>query len=147
MADLLSSAQHALIRAAIQDVSDTFMDTTIVYHKAGTTVDDSMEDFSMQTYTDVNLKGLPEYQMNELDKLRLSPYGVADIAEMKVTFGFDDLVTAGIASGNVLLMNPAKDFLTVNGIRYKVIHAATEGFFTATPVLGIVYAQKEEKTA
>lgn len=143
MADLLSAAQHAQIRNALQDVFDTFHDTPVTYHLAGAGADDTMEDFNDKQYTDYVVKGFVEYPK---DKIELAQEGAYDNCDVKVQFGLDDLNNAGLINAeNLPIFVAEQDYMTINGERFRVTFVGVDGAFERKNVLVYVKGYRDEK--
>lgn len=147
MADLIDAATHLKIRAAMQDVVDTFMNTEITYYLSGTVVDDFMEDLNDKSYTQHVLKGLVEYTDKDSSKTQTMNAGVVDKAHVKVTLGLDDLDALGLIYENRPIFNKEDDYMLINGEKFTVIFSDPEGAFEAKNVLVILYGERDEKQA
>lgn len=146
MADLLPASVHAQIRGAIQDVFDTFADTTITYYRAGTMISDTMED-DIASFTPVTLKGIVEYTQDDSDKLAMGPTGRMDEAEVKVTLGYDDLDALGLITNNIPNVSTENDYFEINGERFSFILAIADGHFESNAVSIIFYGKKDQEKA
>lgn len=130
MADLLTDAERAEIRAVIRDVTDTFMKSPITYYKAGESVDIFQESKSDTPYSVYNLMGLLDYPMNVQDKMEEDVTGAWDYEYVDVTFNFEELQEKGLVSAEyAALMNPETDYFVCKGMLYK-----PEGIFYDGPL-------------
>ena len=145
MADLLSSAQHAKIRSAINDVFDTFADTVVSYYLGQDKIDDYMEDLDGRTYTQIDFNAVVEYMKTDEDKVTITNEGRVDMAEIKLTVGFDHLEGLGLTSNDSLIMRPEEDYFIVNGEKFITIFAAIDGPFESKNVAAVIYGKRDIK--
>lgn len=140
--DLLSAAEHAEIRAALQDVCDTFNKTQLTYHLAGVSVDDTMEDFNDKSYTDYSVKAYVEYPKDTVEQTQEGAYDNCDVF---VQFGLDDLDLVGlINSENMPIFAPEHDYMTINGERFRVTFSGVEGAIEQRNILVIVKGMRDK---
>lgn len=139
---LLTPQQIADIKDVLKTVTDQFFVTPVTYHLAGESLDRFNEDRGDQVFTDYNLNGLVEFPYSTQAETEMTKAGGQDDKAVKVSFNFRDLITAGLTVGNETIMNPATDYMTINGIKYKVQYQALDGPLEAENVLVIVHGEK-----
>lgn len=132
---LLSAADIAEIRAAIQDVTDTFMVSPIVYKQATESLDEWQEDREM-TYIEHDLLGLVEYPegkvVQDLD-------GANDFFDVMVSFNIEDLETLGLLTGdNTVPFVASKDRFIAKGKEYQTTFVGYDGPLEDKPVLYVI---------
>lgn len=88
------------------------------------------------------MSGLVEFPASTVVRTQMTSAGGYDDKEVKVSFNFRNLITAGLTLGNETIMNPAKDFMTIEGIKYKVTKVYLDGPLEAENVLTIVEGKK-----
>ena len=141
---LLSQAQIGSIKDAIQQVTDTFFVTPVLYKLGVASLDRFQEDktFSFKEY---ELKALVEYSAIETDLIKESEQGGANSQKIKCSFNYRDIKAAGLADEtNFVLMNAAKDFMVINGKTWNVRYVGLDGPLEAEQVLLIVRGDLEE---
>lgn len=144
--NLLSPAQQAEIRLALQDVIDTFHDTPITYQKYVSKVDDFMEDFDNKTYEVFSFVGFVEYQNAIKSELEETAQGAYNKAEVTVTAGIDNLQAVGlIDTDNMPIFTPEEDRMIVNGIAYVITFVGVDGALQQKNVLAIIKGRKIPK--
>lgn len=123
---LLTAAEEAEARAAIKSVTDTFMITSVTYHKAGESLDRFQEDRKNQSFTDYTLPCLVEYKK---DKIKEGQEGAVRDFDVMLTINIDDLIALNLASSPnyTVPFNAAKDYFTCRGIKYKVQFVGYDG--------------------
>lgn len=147
MADLLTDADRAEIRAALKDVADTFFKDTVLYYKAGESLDRFNEDRADQVDTELSLAAMVEYEQAPRMYGNLVVKGGGESREtVKVTCFFTDL-PAELKNSTELLCQDEKDYMIVKNQRYKVILAILDGPLTDLNVLAIIYGILEERNA
>lgn len=142
MGILLTPQQILDIKNVLETVTDQFFVTPVTYHLAGDSLDRYNEDREDQTITDYSLNGLVEFPVSTVGRTQMTGAGGYDDKEVKVSFNFRNLITAGLTTGNETIMNPAKDFMTIEGIKYKVTKVYLDGPIEAENVLTIVEGKK-----
>lgn len=140
--DLLTSAQRAVIRGALQNVFDTFCKTPIAYHLKGESLDTWGEDREDEQDTVKNLMGFVEY--NDNDNVKWSMDGMTDLAHLSVLFGLDDLEAEGLIDPVTFepIFDVTKDEVLINGEWLRVIFSAVEGAFEHKNVMVKIYCQR-----
>ena len=141
---LLSTTDIADIRAAIKQVTDTFMQLPVIYHQSGVPLDTFQEDRG-RTYTDYPLVALMLPPKSALDRSEL---GSMDNSELTLYFNYDDMAahvpTLITASGNSIFAQ-ASDLFTVQAEKYRIIDIQLEGQLVKRPMLVTVTLIKKEK--
>lgn len=141
--DLLSPAQHAQIRAALQDVIDTFHDTPITYQKYVAKVEDYMEDMGKKQYNVFSFNGFVEYPSAVSSQLDETEQGAYNQAEVKVTCGIDNLEAVGLLDAeNMPNFTPEEDRMIVNGKAYVITFVGTDGALEKKNVLAVVLGRR-----
>lgn len=153
MSSLLTPQQRADIRAALKDVTDTFMVTPVTYEVHGESMDQFNEDRTDEQVTEYDLLGLTEYstssQSSKGGDIKEEVGGAIDTSDIKVTFNLEDLeaVSGLINADHQAIFNMTKDYFTTKGIRYKVTYIQYEGPLDEKDCLLILYGRKEEPTS
>lgn len=145
MADLLTDSQRADIRAALKDVTDTFMKTPVVYHKAVDSLDRFNEDRGDMKLVDYNLSGLLEYMTNDKDEVDEAMEGSLNTQRVQVTFNLEDVAAVGLIADDIPTMQPESDFFTANGERYRVTYVGTDGPLTKRAILVVIKGKLQPK--
>ena len=145
MADLLSTADQAAIRAALQNVFDTFSDTTITLYKSKGRVDDWAEGAGSDNYDTYTFKGIVTYLTEESDRLITYDTGKVLQSDVKVEVGFDDLAAANLITGNLPDITLGSDYMLIEGKKYYCTTAVPDGPFEAKNVMVVIYGLIENK--
>lgn len=142
--DLLSAAERLEIFAAIHDVTDTFCQLPIAYELRGDSLDWANEDRNDEEVTIYNLMGLIVYSDKKID---LKQYGVQDLGDGYVLFNWEDLQAAGLINGdNFPIMDPARDYMTAQGVRLRALAVPPLGQLGIRQAVVKVFFMKEPKT-
>lgn len=141
--DLLSAQQHLDIRNALQNVFDTFHDTSITYYMyKGEGVTDTMEDYAEGAYTSHIFTVFAEYKSVE-DKDQFG--GVANFDRIVLQCGLDNLISAGLVNSYGNLLTTAElDYFEIGFDKYNVSSIRTDGAFENKNILVIIEGQKEK---
>lgn len=143
--DLLDSIQRQAIRAALQDVIDTFHKIPIlIFKREVDSSDDFMEDLSPR-FNEYETVGYIEYEGNEVETDETGTY---DKSNIKVTFGHDNLDDVGLIEGNLLpAIEPELDYMIIENREYRITSVVTEGHFEPSSILVVVKGYLREKTS
>ncbi len=148
MSDLLSVGQRAQIRAALQDVTDTFMKTPVVYQLKGESLDRFNEDRLDEGVTTFNFNALVEYPATDGDKVKQFTEGALSTAEVQLTMNLDDLKLINfVNSSNICIGNDAKDYFTVNNQLYRVAFIGYDGPLDSKNILVVIFGNREKHTS
>lgn len=143
MAGLLSEAEEAEARAAIQSVTDTFFLTPITYKLAISTFDRFEED-RKATYTDYALKGLEEYKAADMKE---EIVGSKDFNDVKITFNIDDLIVKSLITAEFgHKFTVEKDYFILKSQTYRVTDIHFDGPLSSKSCLVIMYGKLCETT-
>lgn len=141
---LIDQNQINSIKDAIQQVTDTFFVTPVLYKLGVSSLDRFQEDKTF-SYKDYNLKALVEYSNIETDMSKETEQGGSNVQKIKCSFNYRDIKAAGLAdANNYVIMNAAKDFMIINGKHWKVRYVGLDGPLEAEQVLLIVKGDLEE---
>jgi len=131
MAKLLSDQDFADIRAAVNDVIETFAQLPIVYKKLRRR---TLSRFNRESTTDQHFDS---YNFNALEvwgnkgsdgTLQTDEKGKWDLSGGYLLMAFDDIKTANlIDASNNLLMEPEVDKVVIKGIEYEITGAMVAG--------------------
>ena len=144
MAKLLSPAQIVQIRAALQDVVDTFMDTPVLYKMSVDSLDRFNEDRKDEKFVDYELKGLVEYSTEKGEHLELEQDGALNTQDVKISFGLDDLDALGLITPELeVKFQVEKDYFITNGLKYKVTFVGLDGPIEKRNILVVIYGTRE----
>ena len=146
MASLLSPQQFLDIRAALQNVTDTFFTSEITYYQF---IDNADMLGSQQgaAYNQYDLLGFIEYPDKDTDKTTTHMEGGIEMINPKVSFNYDDLDGLGLIMNNRALMRSETDFMVIQGKSWQVNYVGYDGAFQDNNILVIVDLQPSEKTA
>lgn len=132
------------IRAAINNVVETFATTPVVYHLAKAASKDRFGEGDNKNPTNINLLGFVEYGADIIDQ---NIQGATDWNGVKIMFKGTDWETAGLYVNGVLKTEPARDYLTVNGKKYKVTNVMPDGAFETRNFIIIVLASLQPQAS
>lgn len=123
MAKFLSDSDFADIRAAINDVVDTFANIEVTYKKLGrrTLSRFNRELTDDQVFTDITLNALQIWEQNEKGFAQVDVKGKWDFSEGYALIAYDAIAAADLVDedGNVL-MEEEVDNIVIKGITYEV---------------------------
>lgn len=139
--DLLSAADRLEIRAALQDVIDTFHKTTVSYYLAGSYQSDFMEDQETKQYTLYEFPAYVEYPKTMKEE---TVEGAYDGQDVWVQVGLDNLQALNLIDAEFQpLFRPELDYMLINGARFNITSCKTEGAFEKENILVILTGRKE----
>lgn len=145
MPSLLTNQQKLDIRLAIKSVTDTFFVTPITYRLAQDSIDRFNEDRPDMVYQNYALLGMVEFPK---DKVEQTVQGALNNADVDVSFNLEDLQTAGLIDGQFkFLGNPAKDYMTINGLTYKLSYLKYDGPLDQKNCLVIIGGDLQENAS
>jgi hypothetical protein len=125
------------IRAAINNVVETFATTPVVYHWAKAASLDRYGEGQSKAPSNINLLGFVEHGADQIEQNMI---GSLDFQGVKIMFKGTDWETAGLYVNGEVKADPARDFLTVNGKKYKVTNVMPDGAFETRNFIIIVLA-------
>lgn len=142
---LLTQAQIDSIKDAMQQVTDTFFVTPVLYKLGKVSLDVFQEDTPVASYTDYKLKALVEYSSMETDMIKEGEQGGESFQKIKMSLNYRDVKAVGLAdTNNFVIMDAAKDYVIVNGKVWKVRYVGLDGPLEAENVLLIIRCDAEE---
>lgn len=146
MADLLSDAQHLEIRAALQNVVDTFHDTPVFLHIPNEDyVAEFMEDLNPAS-TVYEVKALVEYPNLTQSTGVATEDGTILHFEVKAQIGIDDMSAVDLINTEGLpIFTPKNGFMLINGEKYEIVYYNIDGAFQKKNILCYVYGKKFAK--
>lgn len=132
MVGLLSELDLLEIRQAVQTVTDTFFVTPIEYLKGKDQLSRFNEDNSFVEYDTYTLMGLAEYASSTGGKygtVQNTVQGSKDRSQVRVSLNTEDLIALGLYDEIEHKVNflPEKDWMNINGEKYKVKTVHSEG--------------------
>lgn len=143
--NLISDTQHSKIRAALQDVVDTFFTTPVTYLlHTEEFADGTMQNIS-KPVTPYELKGFVEYPSTNGTEIDENTEGAIEQTEVKIMFGYDDLEKLNLIENLMPVFKPEEDEFLLSGKLYKVTFAAVEGALQPNNVLVIVHGRLRTK--
>jgi hypothetical protein len=126
------------IKAALRDVTDTFFLLPITVHVATEpSLDRFNEDRTDITYTDYTLNAFVEYNGNQNMTTEL---GSLERDKVKIQFDMRYLIEEGCADATRSIFNHATDYVTINGLKYKITEQEYDGQIQQEYILCILYA-------
>lgn len=142
---ILTTDQVSSIKDTLKEVTDTFFTTPVEYRFIGGSLDRFNEDRKDNAITIYSLKGFVEFTANKLDRTDRMLEGGLDDHKIKVSFNYRDIKEAGLSDGkNETIMNPSKDYMIVNGRKFKVSQVYLDGPIESENVLVIVIGESDE---
>lgn len=137
---ILSAREIAEIRSVIQEVTDSFFVTPVAYYLSNTKLSRFNEDNDNSSYIRYYIKGLVEYTGGSV---QFSQQGAIDKGNVKITFNTEDLIKVGLFDvvNFETIMSSEKDYMEVNGGRYKVKDVSLDGPIDRKNVLVIVIGE------
>ena len=144
--DLINDQQHAEIRAALQNVFDTFMDTTVTLHIVTGYANDFMEGGG-ETTTTVTINGLVEWGNTEGAKAMHTTDGALQENDVTASFGLDDFDNAGLVENNLPTPVSGRDWMEINGEIYDIDLPVPSGPFQQRNVMIVVQGKRRIKTS
>jgi len=147
MADLLSDVQHLEIRAALQEVLDTFHDTPVFLHiPSEDYVQEFMEDLAPAT-TVYEVNALVEYPNLTQSTVTNTEDGSILHFEVKAQIGIDDMDEVGLINGDGLpIFVPKNGHMVINEEKYEIVYFNIDGAFEQKNILCYIYGKKFAKT-
>lgn len=133
---------QALIRAAINNVVETFATTPVTYHLAHAASKDRFGEGESKTPTDIILNGFVEYGTDDIQQ---DMKGSINPQSVKIMFKAEDWEAAGLYLNGEIKANESKDHLTVNGRYYKVDYIMPDGAFETRNLIITVMASLEAR--
>lgn len=149
MTKLVTGAEFAEFRGAINDVVDTFHNFTITHIGAGGEFDRWSEE-NEQEKTETDLRCLVEFKSESEDvETKRMQTGAIDIQQLEVSFGIDYLDSVGMmdATTKEAAFDRAKDYFRYEGVLYRLIGMVADGPIDDKNALIIITLDKEEKDA
>lgn len=150
MTDLLSGAEFAEWRSAINDAVDTFFKFTVTHCGAGQQFDRWSEENPSPDIIKTDLKCLVEYEMegddSETDRKQK---GAEDAQLLNVSFGVDYLKSVSMWDTNLQegAFDKGKDYFLYQGLTYRLIAMVADGPIDTENALLIITLEREEKNA
>jgi hypothetical protein len=139
---LISEKDKLQIRAALKSVTDTFFVTPVIYHLSKDSAEWFNEDRSDEEFTNYSLKAMVEYPK---EKILPTLQGSVHMADVKCTFNMEDLIAASFVNAEKMAIGKAeKDFITVNGQRYRVSSIYYDGPLDKQNILIIIEGEKDK---
>lgn len=124
MAKLLTDADFAEIRTAINDVVETFAQLPITYKKLKrrTLSRFNRETTSNQSFTDYSFNALEVWEKNEKGFDKADEKGIWDFSEGYLLIAFDEVIAKGLidTNGN-LAMESEVDKVVIRTIQYDIV--------------------------
>lgn len=139
---LISASQIAGIKNIIQQVTDTFFVTPITIHRAIDTLDVNNEDRLDEQFEDYSLNCM--FEIPIVKQVDASQQGYTQFYDIKATLNYRDIISVGLAENNETKINNARDYVTINSKRYKIISVALDGPIEAENVLIVIMGKLEE---
>lgn len=135
---LLDSNYLLEIRGAIKEVTNQFFVTPVIYKLAVPALSRFGEDNNHIGYVDYNLSALVEYPKSE--NVEYSKQGAVDKSKVIVTLNIEDLIFAELynISTHTLLFKPQKDYMILEGRKYKVLPFRKDGPIDEQNILCII---------
>lgn len=93
---LLTQAQIDSIKDAMQQVTDTFFVTPVLYKLGKVSLDVFQEDTPVASYTDYKLKALVEYSSMETDMIKEGEQGGESFQKIKMSLNYRDVKAVGL---------------------------------------------------
>lgn len=146
---LISPAQQAKIKQAIESVTDTFMQKPLIYRKYGESLDRFNENRrNNQKLTEYNILGLVVWGSLEGDKTAMDSLGRGgvDMSDGYIAFHVKDLLAVGLV--DVLRNFVGKsnsDYIIDQGIEHRIIGHSLKGQFISENLIVKIYIQKKKK--
>lgn len=138
--DLLSAGDRLEIRAAIQDVTDTFMKTDVVYYSGQDSIDIWQEDRGDMVFTAYALKGLVEYVGTLIDE---EPYGNDNPENIMITFNMADVDVAGALTPDYKTkFEIEKDYVKFKEQAYRITAVYYDGPLDEKDILLVIKGTK-----
>lgn len=122
---LLSPAQRAQFKAAVNSVTDTFMLKPLLYRRYGESIDRWNENrLADQKKTEYNVLGLIVWGSNESDKTVMDSEGKGgyDISDGYALFNIKDLVAVGLVNGDGNFIGKSNsDYIVDQNVEHSII--------------------------
>lgn len=146
---LISPAQQAKIKLAIESVTDTFMQKSITYRKYGESLDMFNENRrNNQQFTEYTVLGLVVWGSLEGDKTAMDSLGRGgvDMSDGYIAFHVKDLLAVGLVDVMRNFVGEANaDYVVDQGIEHRVIGHSLKGQFIDENLIVKIYIQKKMK--
>ena len=127
----------AQIRAAINNVVETFATTPVMYHQLKGASMDRFKEGGNKTTTTIPLLGFVEYGGEQIQR---DLQGAANWQGVKIMFKGEDWEAVGLYENGVVKANTTTDYLTVNNKRYKIVNIMPDGAFETRNLIITVLA-------
>lgn len=146
---LISAAQRAKIKSAIESVTDTFMQKTITYRRYGESLDRFNENRrNNQKLTEYTVLGLVVWGSLEGDKTAMDNLGRGgvDMSDGYIAFHVKDLLAVGLVDVmRNFVPKSNSDYVVDQGIEHRVVGHSLKGQFIDENLIVKVYIQKKKK--
>jgi len=144
MTKLLTDSDFAQIRTAVNDISESFLQKTVVYKRKIESLDRMNRDLNVKgSFSDVNLDVLVVWEQTEVVTDRTT--GTMDLSDGYILVNYDAIAATSLMISVKLITNVAIDKIVLDGSEMRLIGIETLGQLKDTFTMVKFYVKRKLK--
>lgn len=144
MTKLLTDSDFAQIRTAVNDISESFLQKTVVYKRKIESLDRMNRDLNVKgSFSDVNLDVLVVWEQTEVVTDRTT--GTMDLSDGYILVNYDAIAATSLMISGKLITNVAIDKIVLDGSEMRLIGIETLGQLKDTFTMVKFYVKRKLK--